>query len=224
MKTTTLSILSLLLVCVVASNALCQLPEGDIHLTVENGRLVTGRISEDGLTVTPNVRVFITELGLDIPNTADDPGLRADAGAFAPGTALGLNLNRAVRMWNGVDFSTIAPSTITTNFATVSVTSPATDLFTPGFSIPVDPDGSFHHHPTRVLNAPASDGIYLLDLNLTATGLADAQPVWTLYNQNMPDDVAQAAYDYAASTIPSPGGAALLGGGLLGAARRRRSV
>jgi hypothetical protein len=202
------------------SNALADIPGGDVHLTMQGGQLVTGRISEDGLTITPNVRVFFTDLGLDVPNTADDPGLRADVGAFAPGTSISLSINRALRVWNGTDFSTIAPITMTTTFGPVSVTSPLTDVFTPGFSIPVDPDGSFHHHPDRALNDPASDGIYLLDLTIGASGLTSAPRIWTLYNQNMDDATAQAAYDYALANVPAPGGALCLGVGALLLRRR----
>jgi hypothetical protein len=206
-----------------APHAFADIPDGDVHLTIENGRLTTGLIAEDDSYVIPGIRVFYGELGVDIPNTAADPGFKADPGAFAPGVSVGFNFTGALRVWNGTDFSTIAGSTMTMSLGPASFTTPASDVFTPGFSVADEADGSFHHHPTFVLNAPASDGIYLLDISLTATGSDPAAPIWMLWNQNEDADTAQAAYDFASATVPAPAGLAPLAGGLVLLARRRRA-
>src|SRR5437870_2314154 len=80
-----------------------------------------------------------------------------------------------------------------------------------GFTLTVNPDGGIHDHLDHTLNAPASDGVYLLALDLfcTAPGVGPSLPFWTLYNQND----AQANVDAAATwvrdnLVPAPGVAA----------------
>jgi hypothetical protein len=208
-------------VVLMASAAWAQILDGDVHLTIEGGHLRTGLIAEDDSYVYNGIRAFYGELGLDLPNTAADPGFKAEPGTFTPGTSIGFNFTRALHVWNGTNFDAIAGSTMTMSFATESVTTPLTDAYTPGFSIPVDPTGEFHHHPTFVLNAPASDGIYLLDVSLTGTGLAPAQPIWMLWNQNTDMATAEAAYNYAFANVPAPAGLACLGAAPLLVRRRR---
>ena len=205
-----------------ASAASAQILDGDVHLTIEGGQLRTGLIAEDDSYVYNGIRAFYGELGLDLPNTAADPGFKAEPGTFTPGTLIGFNFTRALHVWNGTNFDAIAGSTMTMSFATESFTTPATDVFTPGFTIPVDPTGEFHHHPTFVLNSPASDGIYLLDVSLTGTGLASAPPIWMLWNQNMDVATAETAYDYALANVPAPTGFAVGAAGMTMALRRRR--
>jgi hypothetical protein len=221
MRLSTPSFLLSVLALFLTSTARADILEGDVRLTVESGRLMTGLISEDGLTVTPGVRVFYGELGLDVPNAGEDPGFKAEPGTFAPGVAIGFGFNRALRVWNGTDFSSIMGS-MTMSFATESFTTPSSDTFVAGFSIPVDANGEFHHHPFFTLNAPAADGIYLIDISLTGTGLAGADPIWMLWNQNMDTATAEAAYDYATTTIPAPAGFAVASVGAASLLRRRR--
>lgn len=208
-----------------ASIARADIPEGDVYLTVANNVLHTGLIAEDESSTTPNIRVFYGVLGEDAPNVGADPGFFGIAGTFSPGTSVGFDLTRALRVWNGSDFSMIPASTMTLSFGAGSITSPTTDVYTPGFTVPVDADGEFHHHPTFTLNAPTSDGIYLLTVSLTATGLAPAPPISMLWNQNIADEaVAQAAYDFASATVPAPAAAALLGSVAIFAVPRRRRL
>jgi len=201
--------------------ALAEIPEGDVYVTSDGTTISTGLIAEDESFTVPGVRVFFGELGLDIPNVGEDPGIKALPGTFASGLIVGLEITAALRKWNGVDFSTIPAETMTLDLGPIGpITTPAFDSTVTGFQIPADGSGEWHHHPFFTLNGPASDGVYRIQLEIAADGGARSDFFWLLWNQNADDATAQAAYDNAVATIPAP--ASLAVAGLLLARRRRR--
>lgn len=179
-------------------------PEGDIFLEIVNGRIEIGRISEGGSEIFRGERVFVVELGADVPNVADEPGFQSLPGAFDPNGWVQFNFTRAVRRWNGTDFSTLAGS-FTAVYGSLNATTPVIDLYTPGLQLPVEPDGEFHEHPFWVLNAPAADGVYLVSLTFTANNAAESVEAWILFGQNVDDAVLDAASDWAVANVPAPG-------------------
>ena len=201
--------------------ALAAIPEGDVFLSLEGGQLRTGLISEDGTEITPGIRVYFAEFGIDVPNVTDEPGVQSLPGGLGAATSFRFDILKSVRKWNGTDFNTLATETLTADLGPLSVTSPATDTFTAGFNIALDPTGS-HEHPDWTLNAPASSGVYLLEVQWELSTGQVSPFTWMLWSQNETEIVNQAAYDWATANVPTPGAAGLLAISGLLAARRRR--
>lgn len=218
-------LVSLAVSSVIASSALAVVPEGDISPYVSGNRVGTNLVAEDGLTTTANVRVFFAQLGEDVPNFTQEPGWQSPDGTFAGSGLLTFQINRALRRWNGADFSQIA-GTMELGFGPLTpIVTPIADSIVPGFDLPIDSEGGLHDHPDYTLAAPALDGIYLLDISFAvpSQGLAMSEPVWILFGQNAQEEDAQAAYDWATANVPSPGimlVATVAGLGVMG--RRRR--
>lgn len=198
--------------------------EGDIQPYIEGGQIKTGLISEDETTSIPNVRVFFAELGEDVPNFTGEPGWLAPDGTLPADALFTFQINRALRVWNGSDFSTLSGTMELTYGTLPAVQSPLTDIVVNGFGLPIDDEGGLHDHPDYELLAPASDGVYLLDISFAIPGsnLLPSEPVWILFGQNVSEEVAEAAFTYAQSTIPSPSALPMLALAGLVAARRRR--
>lgn len=204
-----------------AAPAFAEIPEGDVFLSLQSGQLSTGLISEDGTTLTPGVRVFFAEFGADAPNVTDEPGVQSLPGGLGAATNFRFDILKAVRKWNGVNFSSIAAETLTADLGPLSVTSPASDIFTSGFNIPLSASGS-HEHPDWTLNAPASSGVYLLEVQWSLNTGEVSPFTWMLWSQNADEATNEAAYDWALANVPTPGTAGLLAIAGLMAARRRR--
>jgi hypothetical protein len=210
----------LALTALVAAPAFAQI-EGDVHFTVESGKITIGLIAEDESSTVPGLRVFFGELGLDIPNVGTDPGWLALDGTFAASTPLSFDFLGSLKRWNGSSFSAAA-ETMTLAFGPANATTPAADSFAPGFALNTDDEGGLHDHPSFTLNAPASDGIYLLPLQFSAPGLTASDPVWMLWGQNASESDIAAAYDYSLANIPAPTTLALAAIGVAATTRRRR--
>ncbi len=211
----------LTLTALLASPALAQI-EGDVHFTVESGKVTIGLIAEDESFTVPGLRVFFGELGLDIPNVGTDPGWLALDGAFAASTPISFDFLGSLKRWNGSSFSAATPETMTLAFGPANATTPAADILSPGFALNTDDEGGLHDHPSFTLNAPGSDGIYLLPLQFSAPGLTASDPVWMLWGQNASESDIAAAYDYSLVNIPAPTTLALAALGLAATTRRRR--
>lgn len=206
-----------------AAFASATIPEGDISPYIQGGQLKTALVSEDGLTSIPDVRVFYATLGEDVPNFAAEPGWQAADGTFAPNSAFTFQINRALRKWNGTDFSTLS-GTMQLSFGPLTPTvTPAFDSIVQGFNLPIDEEGGLHDHPDYQLLAPADSGIYLLDLSFSLPGqnLGPSLPLWILFGQDAGEQEAQAAFDFASATIPTPAAALLLVAAPLAVRRRR---
>jgi hypothetical protein len=203
------------------ASALAQSAEGDVFLELVGGDLRVGLISEDGSTITPNQRVFFAEFGADFPNVAAEPGVQSVPGGLGSATSFRFDIRRALRKWNGADFSLIANETMTADLGPLSVTSPISDVLTAGFSINLDPSGS-HEHPDWTLNAPASNGVYLLDVQWSLSTGETSQPTWLIFAQDATPSEADAAVAWALTNIPTPASASMLVVGSMLAVRRRR--
>lgn len=199
--------------------------EGDVQPYIEGGQIKTGLISEDETTSTPNVRVFFAELGEDAPNFTGEPGWLAPDGTLPANSIFTFQINRALRKWNGSDFSTLSGSMELTYGTLPAVQSPLTDIVVNGFNLPIDDEGGLHDHPDYELLAPALDGVYLLDISFAIPGsnLLPSEPVWILFGQNVTEETAEAAFEYASSSIPSPSAIPMLAIAGLVASRRCRS-
>lgn len=202
---------------------------GDVWLYEENGALKTGIIEEfPALDRTAGVRVFHADLGVDVDNAIDEPGLRilADIPGVSnlnPNGLLGFTMNRALRLWDGSDFDTIALNRMNIGFEALTATTPLSDVATNGFDVTLDPDGDLHDHYDFAVDASTRvAGIWLLDLTFHFTGLTSSEPVWILFSQDASDADVEAAEAWAGANIPTPGSLALLGLGGLVATRRRR--
>ncbi|MEC9373791.1 MAG: hypothetical protein VYC34_08105, partial [Planctomycetota bacterium] len=130
------------------------------------------------------------------------------------------------RVWNGTNFDDASPYTMTLNFGpSPDVTSPLTPGgFVAGFDIPVGSMG-FDDHLNIFLDVGSDTptGVFLLTLQVRATGLAASDPIYFVMNAGAGEEAHEAAEEYVREFIvPSPSGAALMG--LAGAAllRRRR--
>jgi len=207
----------------------------DVLLRVSDGQIVTGSWSHDTDTVVEaRERVFAFEWGEDVgsPNIADEPGFFAEEGTLA-GLEWGVNFVDAVRVWNGSDFSTVSPDTVTFEFLGVEQDTPTTaGGFTAGFGIPVGP-GGFDDHYEIALNAPTDgsvSGVYLIAMQAFAQSStlgADvpeaSRTFWFVGNFGADEMDHEAAIEYVEDVIvPAPGAAALFAMGGLALARRRR--
>lgn len=202
----------------------------DVWVQVERNQLTTGSFQEDigGDIFTPGVRVFGVELGEVSPNFADDPGFFSES--LPAGLELGFNITESLRVWNGSDFAQTAASDMTLWLAfgvpgSPSATTPASPGgTTAGFGFATADSGGFiDDHPDFVLNSPATDGIYLLQLELTASGVLSSEPFWIVFNQNMDEQTHDAAIEWVeVNLVPAPGLAGLLFSSVMIGARRRR--
>jgi hypothetical protein len=204
-----------------AGVAFAEPPEGDVFVEVVNNEFRASFVSEDGTEIDRSLRVHYAPLGVDVPNEIDEPGFQGEAGGLGSLAEFSFSFTKALRQWNGTDFSTVSPLTMSTVFGPASATTPATDVPTPGLTFANEPTGA-HDHPTWVLNAPASDGIYLMEIIFSGAGVQSSLPVWMLFGQNATDAQVDAAYDWATANIPAPSAVGLTAAAGMLVARRRR--
>jgi len=178
-----------------------QLHFGDILLAqnAAGDRIMTGQV--DPITGLPvfSVRVFGAEFG-EAPNFTNDPGMDSHAGAFPPNSQIGFTIRKALRAWDGAEFSDLPTERIAVKFGPLGpVLTPLTDVPVVGFSMSVNSGGQFHHHPGYTLQSPADDGIYLYEVEVwsTVSSIAASPPFWIVFNQNMPVSDLEAAIDWA---------------------------
>jgi hypothetical protein len=196
---------SLMALAGLAGSAAGQVHFSDILLKVENGRIVTGE-GDEKKTHFP-AHVFLSELGELIPNASTEPGFDSEAGVFAPGTVVGLTVRRALREWNGSDFSTLAAAPLRITKNANSVTTPAADPSPcEGASLALGAatsSGRFHQHAGFELLAPASPGVYLLEFDLWfgEPGSGGSDPVYIVFNQEQALLVFEEAAEYAEQAL-----------------------
>lgn len=172
-------------VCVGACGLASAQHAGDVLLTVENGRIVTGLVDETGTNVRSNVRVFGAELGEFGPNFTDEPGFDNEPGTFAVGSRIGFNVRRAVRVYDANQFGTVG-GTFEIAFGPRNIQTAENDVQVSGFSLPVGINGEWHTHLEYTLLSPAAEGLYLLELELYSDqpGVGPSQPFWIVFNQS----------------------------------------
>ena len=149
-----------------------QVHTGDIILSVEDGAIRTG--DKNG----PGVRVFTSVME---DGFTDEPGFDSLNGAFDAGEVLGLDILRALHVWNGEDFWPIAEPAITVSKLQLDITSPECDRRVSNDFVfgAADANGQFHHHVSFLLE-PADPGVYLLALEVWSLD-ADPDPSAPLY-------------------------------------------
>jgi hypothetical protein len=171
-----------------ASPALAQ-HAGDILLERDHqGRIHTALIDELTDEVIHNTRVFAGEFEDGFTN---EPGMDSDVGAFPFPSGIGFNIRKALRVWNGADFDQIPAERIRIRLGNLGpVDTPIADQVVAGFSMQVGSDGQFHHHPGYTLLSPASDGIYLLEMELwsTSSQVLPSRPYWIVFGQNADEE------------------------------------
>ena len=183
-----------------AGSAAAQVHGGDIILRVQEGAIGTGSATD------PTIRVFTTTLGEAAPDFASDPGFDCMPGTFPTGTRNGLRIRRALRVWDGEDFDTIAPSLMNISFASLSFDSPADDRVVTGFTLSVGSNGQWHRHVDYTLLAPATPGVHLLELEVfsTSAAIAASEPFWILFNQGRTAEEVRAAAAWVVANLVSP--------------------
>jgi len=203
-------------VCVAGASAHAQ-HLIDIAIGESQGRIATGVFQIQGVNVEPllSQRVFIAEFGT-FPNFTSNPGLDSLVGAFQGGSQIGFNIRKVLRKWNGSAFPSgtdgIPPELIQIKLGPAANTrvTPTSDQVVAGFSLAVSSGGStageFHHHPGFTLLDPASDGLYLLELELwtTQSGLGTSLPYWMVFSQNASESDLQAAASWVRVNVWQP--------------------
>lgn len=190
------SILGGAAVSLVGSASLAQ-HAGDILLTVEGGRIRTS-LTQPGGFVRAGERVFASEFGEIAPNFTDEPGFDNVPGTFTPGTSIGFRVGRGLRVFDAYRFDRM-DGALRIEFGPLGVTTPASDQAVEGFTISVADNGEWHRHLEYTLESPATDGIYLLELQLFSTdpGVAASEWFWIVFNQSMPESAHEVAVRWA---------------------------
>ncbi len=183
----------------------------DIWLTVDEGVIRTNR--ESGGLLIPE-RVFGADLGEVAPDFTDEPGFDCEPGTFAVPSAITFAFTRALRVWNGTAFSEIAESAMLAEFGPLSRVSPAVDQTVAGFPLAVGSNGEWHRHLGFTLQAPATIGVYLLEMTLAsdAPGIAPTPSFWLVFNQGEAELVHERALVWARIHLASKCPADLDGG------------
>jgi hypothetical protein len=191
------------LACLVSAPATALAQHSDIHLMVENNRIVTAM--EEGDDVHP-ARVFESELGEVVPNFTDEPGFDCDPGTFPVGSRVGFRILDALRVWGGGNFAGVPAERMEVAFSTLSVTTPAMPGEVDGFTLPVNASGEWHRHLEFTLLAPAASGVYLLQLSMTSdAGILESEPYFIVFGQNAThEDLDQAVEWVEANLLGTP--------------------
>lgn len=193
--------LSLFLASVLPSVGALAQHSGDILLSVENGTIRTGLISDDGMVVTPDVRVFETSFGEIAPGFTDEPGFDNQPGTFPVPSGIGFRILRSLRVWSMNHFNTPAPPQVTIgiSFGPLGpVVTPASDETTTGFVLAVGSNGEWHRHLEYTLSDPQATGIYLLELTLFSTSpeISESRPFWLVFGNEAPEPEVEAAVEW----------------------------
>src|SRR5690606_30337263 len=129
-----------------------------------------------------------------------------------------------LRKWDGLSFATLAEESMLISYGPESRITPANPgETTAGFSLAVSDEGTWHRHLGYTLSSPASEGIYLLSLELISTdiGIAKSDPFYIVFNQNASESLHEAAIEFTRSQIvPEPTTLGALAFGLLLVRRR----
>lgn len=216
----------------VASGAFAHV--GDVGLKVVGGRIHTGLVDDSGGSqiVIPGERVFGAELGLSIPGFGDEPGFFASEGEFAAGSSLSFNVRRAVRTWDAANgnFLTFGPERLRiedpaqTAFLDTPVSDPADPIALP-FGLAVPGAGDFDDHPFYTVLGRTTEGIYLLEVEMTTSipGIGKSDPFWLVLNDGASEQQHDLAIEWVQNNVlPTPGSLGAFGVAAVMIGRRRR--
>jgi len=190
-----------LLVCCGASIGFAQVHQGDVILRVQNQIITTGA----GVGTSFNqIRVFSTDLGVSFPHFNDAPGFDCEPSTFPVGSRVGFRIQDSLRRWDGMDFDEIPPEQMELRFGTSLVRlTPTQPHIVEGFTLTVGANGQWHRHLGFTLLAPASAGVYLLQMTLfsNASEIAESQPFWIVFNDSAPAADAEAAQAWVLANL-----------------------
>lgn len=166
---------------------------GDIFLSVEKGKIITGEFDDDqGMQI--DRRVFGATFGdSGFPEFTSSPGFDAPGGTFPVGTSIGFNALAGWTVWNGDGFEPAAGESLYISFGPLNVT--VEDEPVEGFQLTVQSNGGWHRHYDYFILGPSGDnplpGIYLLELELynTSPNIQPTEPFWKVFNFGMPASV-----------------------------------
>lgn len=228
--------LALILPLALASTSFAQLTDEDVGAVVTNNRLVTWAADDVTETYVRPERVF--HGAMDLISGAvvgDEPGWLFLPGSELAGHTVGFNLRAALRAWDpqgastapNANFQTIPSSSLTFgNVILGTVTTPSLDPASPitGLQITVPAAGLDFHYPLT-LNAPALEGIYLVELELRTnlSGVTNSLPYFAVLNYGLAETEHERAVLYVQQyVVPTPGTATAILSLVVFAARRRR--
>jgi len=161
-----------------AGAAHAQVHDADVILFVSEEDVI-----ETGTEEGPGVRVFADALD---DGFSPDPGFDSLNGTFDAGEVLGLDILRALHVWDGEDFWEIAePAMTVSKFGQEMVTPPCDVRVSTGFVFGnANGSGKFHHHVSFFLD-PVEPGIYLLALEVWSQDGAPApsKPVYVVLEE-----------------------------------------
>jgi hypothetical protein len=203
---------------------------GDIGVRPNaGGRLETYLVDEAFRGLSPVERVFGADLGsIEFgPFGVDDPGYFTDS--LAEGAVVGFNILSPLKKWNGAGFDAGIPETLQVGYFVGTpgeITRFTGAGFVSGFDFATVSGGGFDEHLSYILfgdGGDPSDGVYLLELELTSDSYGPSDPFWIVFNLGLDEEDHDAAIDWVEDNlVPAPGAAGALA--LLGVAavRRRR--
>jgi len=190
-------IITLAAFCALAAAAGASSDHRDVHVTEEDGRLVTGAVAfdEPGQPVTAGVRIFTRDMGeLGVPEYTDDPGFNAFSGTLTEDMDVFFDVTDALRLWDPVagNFDAVAPVQLEiSRFDYVGLTPESAGGFLDGPRIAdTGAVGGFHQHFDYFLLTPAPSGIYLLTIVLHTDNAAvgPSEPAFVLFRYQDPAD------------------------------------
>ncbi len=189
-----------------AGVASAQVHEGDIVLSLVDGRITTGA----GIGAAfEQRRVFATQLGVSFPHFNDSPGFDCLPATFPVGSRNGFRILDALRKWDGSDFDQIPVERMELRFGTtLTRITPETPGVVDGFTLSVGSNGTWHRHYGYTLLAPASEGVYLLSMSLFSNDamVAESEPFWIVFNDGATQAEADAAAAWALANLAGGGG------------------
>lgn len=186
--------------CLSISSAWAQPHDDEIILTVTNDAIQTN-------TSEGPERLFVSHLGEVFPNFTDTPGFDSAPGTFDAGSRIGFNLQGPLRKWDGASFvHATTTEQMEIAFSSLIRITPSTATQVEGFTLAVGSNGQWHRHLEFTLLPPASDGLYLLELDLFSTlpNLLPSTSFWILFNQNAAPEQEIAAEAWVRTTLIGP--------------------
>ena len=186
--------------------------EGDILLTVANGRIVTGAVDSTLSPPAPTFPVRIFPVALSSTSAgATDPGYDCEPFTFAPGTTTGFNTLWQLRKWNGVALEPVTSPVLRIRLGAFQRYSGVDDDPVAGFGLSVGSDGTYHRHfamqlfadrSATALNITANAGVYAMKMELwnSSSTIAPSEPYFLVLSLNASVQDRDAAIEHISST------------------------
>lgn len=192
-----------------ASGALAQVHGSDIILGMAEGRVVTGAVGKGQTEPYFPEHVYAGELD-PVSFFGNEPGLDSAPGTFPPSSQVGFTIRKALRVWDGSGFTTIAEERLRVRLGPLGadppILTPLTDTPVVGFGMTVNALGELHAHPGYTLQPPAGVGLYLIELELwhNSPTTAVSRPYWIVFNHDLPEPDHEAAVRHVYLTRVCP--------------------